>query len=416
MKKPSHIPLSIWAIGMATFLTNLSTVIIFGYSAVYLNAILGVTSGLIGFLEGVVEATAYLTKLLSGMLSDYFKKRKPWVVAGFGLSATSRPLLALSTTLSISVAFWGVFIARMLDRLGNGLQATPRDALVGDLAPDDIKGTCFGLRQSLATAGSFTGSVVGIILMRLTGNDYQIVFAIAAIPTIMAVIVLIAFVKEKNTTQESPSHKKIRQPIRLADVSRLGSVFWGLMVIIGIFMVARVGEAFLVLHARNNFGLDDSYAQIILMLYNGANCLISYPVGRFSDRIDRKYLLAFGFVALVISDMLLAFAGNLFTMMAGVIFWGVQIGVTQSMSLALISDIVPSNLRGTAIGFYYLISAFSLFIAGSIGLKIANTFGESVLYLVSGGIGFCALICLIVFTQMIKRTKLTSSSVTKKNN
>ncbi len=390
----SSVPSSIWAIGMASFLINTSSVIVFGLSAVYMKTILGVGTGWIGLLEGVVEAFAYATKVLSGVFSDYLQRRKVIMIWGFALATLARPILAVSSS------FGAVFTSRVLDRIGNGVQSTPRDALVGDLSPASIKGECFGLRQSLATAGSFFGGVVGVLAMVLTNQNFHVVFWVATIPAVLGLIILVSLVKDPHLADHKVPEK---HPIRWSDIPRLGRSYWILMIVTAFFMLARVGEAMLILHAHQNFGLSGSYTPLVLMLYNGTNALSSYPIGRLSDRISRYSLLALGFATLIVADIFLSSATDLWVMLLGVAVWGIQIGITQSMFLALIADNVPEDLRGTGFGVFYLISALALVIAGSVGGTIAQVYNESVTFMVSGFVGVFALVVLAVLIPFMKR-------------
>jgi MFS family permease len=397
VEKPA-IPTSIWALGLATFLINVSSVIVFGLSAVYMKTILGVGTGWIGFLEGVVEAGAYATKVFSGVFSDYLRRRKAIMIWGFALATLARPLLAISSS------FGAVFTARILDRVGNGIQSTPRDALIGDISPHEIKGTCYGLRQSLATAGSFFGGIVGVAAMLLTGQNFQKVFWIATIPAVFAFIILIIAVKEPEPKDTDPAtHKVARHPIHWNDLPRLGRAYWLLMIVASVFMLARVSEAMLILHAHQNFGLSESYTPLILILYNGANSIASYPIGRLSDRVDRQILLGLGIIVLIVADIFLSWAPNLPVMMVGVAIWGIQIGITQSMFLALVADTVPDDLRGTGFGIFYLVSAVSLVLATTIGGAIAQHYTEYVTFMVSSVIGSIALMVLIIVSRKIKK-------------
>lgn len=400
LNPPPTIPKSIWALGFATFLINTSSVIVFGLSAVYLKTILGVATGWIGFLEGAVEACAYGTKVFSGVFSDYLRRRKSVMIWGFALATLARPILAISSS------FGAVFTARLLDRVGNGIQSTPRDALVGDISPSEIRGTCYGLRQSLATAGSFFGGIIGVGAMLWTGQNFQHVFWIATIPAVLAFIILVIAVKEPPRAPEeidSTTNKPVRHPIHWNDLIRLGKSYWMLMIVAGIFMLSRVSEAMLILHAHQNFGLSESYTPLILILYNGTNSLASYPIGKLSDKVSRQMLLGLGFLVLIIADILLGWAPNLPVMMTGVAVWGIQIGITQSMFLALVADTVPNDLRGTGFGFFYLVSAVSLILASTIGGTIAQCYNEHVTFMVSSVIASIALVALIV---MAKRTKV----------
>ena len=387
-RRHATIPYSIWALGIATFLINASSVIVFGLSAVYMKSTLGIHTGFIGFLEGAVEACSYIIKLFSGVISDYMRRRKAVMVFGFALAILGRPLMAMSSSFSL------VFMARIFDRIGNGLQSTPRDALVADLSPVEIKGSCYGLRQALGTAGSFAGGILGIFAMLWTHQNFQKVFWIATIPAVLALIALIVFVREPDKQPMLSSTMATR--LSWKDLNRLNKPFWTLILIAFVFMLARIGEAMLILHAHQNHGLSQSYTPLILILYNGSNALASYPIGRFSDFIPRTYLLLLGFLLLIAADLVLVFAGSLIAVMGGVILWGMQIGITQSMFLALIADKVPEDLRGTAFGFFYFTTAISLLLAGTLGGMLAHHYGEWAMFLGSACIGALASILLII--------------------
>lgn len=383
------IPSSIWAIGIVTFLVNISTVMIFSFSAVYLKSILGVGTGWIAFLEGVVEGMAYAMKVLSGLLSDYLRRRKSIMGFGYGLITVTRPILALTTS------YGGVFIARLLDRFGNGIQATPRDALVGDLSPSQHKGACYGLRQTLGTTGSFVGGFLGIIAMVLTGSNYHMVFWFATIPAFLAFVILIFFVRESEKNLHPQDHQK-RHPLHLSDIPRLGRDYWFLMVVVAIFMLARLGEALIILHGHQNFGLSQDYAPMVMILLNITYSLTSYPIGKLSDRMSRYTFLAGGCIVLIIADILLASSSHLWLFFVAVAFWGVQMGISQAMFVSLIADTVPDDLRGTGFGFFYLISAFSLVIASTSAGTVTQYFGEAMSFLGSAVFASLSLFALFL--------------------
>jgi len=183
-------PRTVWVLGSMMFLINLSFVMIYSFSGIYLKTLLGVTTVWIGFLEGMAEAASYAMKLFSGMFSDYIGRRKPIMIFGYMLSVFSRPLLAIASSFGL------VFAARLMERLGNGIQATPRDAMVADVAHRKRIGASYGLKRSLGTAGSFFGAVCGILAMIWTHNNYQHVFWLATIPAFIAFFILLFFVKE----------------------------------------------------------------------------------------------------------------------------------------------------------------------------------------------------------------------------
>jgi MFS family permease len=402
-----QIPTSVWVIGLSNFLLNISSVIVFGICALYMKYSLGATLGLIAILEGTVEASANLTKLFSGVISDYLCRRKILMVLGFSLATVARPILALFPSVG------AVIVARVLDRIGNGIQSAPRDALVGDLAPEHIKGACFGLRQAFAQAGSCVGGIVSYWLLTHSNNDYTFSFWIATIPVILGLIILIIFVKEPESItlkmeKEAQKTHRAHHPIRFSDVKRLGIEFWALMILVGVFYFARLSENFLLIHANTNFGFTEAQTQLILMFYNGSNALMSYPVGMVSDRMPRMYVLALGVLLLIVSDIILATASSSMLMLLGVSLWGIQIGITQSMFLALIVDKIPHDLRGTGIGVFYLLMSLSLLLCG-FGVKaLLKHFSLHVVFMASGCIGILSIILVFFIARYFqKRHHLT---------
>jgi len=398
------IPFSVWIIGWMMFLINLSFVIMYSLSAVYLKNVVGVSTAWIGFLEGFVEAASYAAKLLSGVISDYLRRRKFIMVIGYILLVISRPVLAMASNFGL------VFTARTMERIGNGIQATPRDALVGDIAPKERRGASFGLKRSLGTAGSFVGGIVAMLAMIWTSSDYQTVFWIATIPAFIAFFILLAFVKEPKRhaypqkLDPSETVKPPRQKIRMSDLSKLGRDYWLLMVVIFLFMLARFSETLLMLHANQNYGLSEAFIPMIMVLYNATYSLSSYPMGALSDRKNRHLVLGLGIAILIASDVVLFSAPNIFVLFLGVALWGLQIGATQGVSVALIIDSVPENLRGTALGVFYLISSVASIVAGAGAGTIAEIYGEGMAFLTSSIVAIFAILFLFAFMPKHKKS------------
>ncbi|CAO5678690.1 MAG: hypothetical protein HEEMFOPI_00395 [Holosporales bacterium] len=406
-KNAKFVPLSIWMIGISGFLLNISAAIVFGLSALYLKHSLGATLGLIALLEGSVEAFANLTKLLSGVLSDYLCKRKILMVVGFAFATIARPILALFPYVS------AVIIARIFDRLGNGIHSAPRDALVGDLAPQEIKGTCFGLRQAFAQAGSCVGGGICYFLMTHSNNDYVFAFWMATVPVVLGLIILLLFVHEpeSNTLKEEiekTHNKSAHHALHFSDLKRLGFPFWILMSLVAIFYLARVSENFLLIYANSHFGYTEAQTQLILMFYNGSNSLVSYPIGMISDRMPRIHFLLISVVLLIVADVILAFSSSNLLMLLGVCIWGVQIGISQSMFVALIVDKVPQDLRGVGIGIFYLLMSISLFLCGAAAKGLLKSFDLSYVFIASGFVAILALV-LVFFMSKYFLTKNKNS-------
>ncbi len=396
-KEQKPIPKTVWILGSMMFLVNLSFVMIYSFSGIYLKTLVGVSSTWIGFLEGMAEGASFAMKLFSGMFSDYLRRRKPVMVFGYMLSVFSRPLLAMAGS------FGTVFTARLMERIGNGIQATPRDAMVADVAPANRIGASYGLKRSLGTAGSFLGAVCGILAMIWTHDNYQQVFWLASIPALIAFMVLIFFVKEPKQFDHSAVSAEIPLPtpkrrtsIRWSSFKLLGQSFWLLMIVNAIFMLSRMSETFLILHAHINFDLPSTYAPAVMMLFNAGWCAASYPVGVLADRMNRYWFLAIGIIFIVLADLIMASAGSLTTMLIGVLFWGIQYGITQNIFISLIAEKVPENLRGTGFGCYYIINAIAAFCADMGAGFISQHYGEAKAFIGSGIVALVSLMTLMV--------------------
>jgi MFS family permease len=383
----------IWAIGISSLLANIATSVIFAGTALYMKAILGASVSTIGLLEAVVESISYGVRIFSGVISDFLRKRKSVMFVGFVLLAISKPLLAFSKNVS------QVFLARTLDRIGNGIQASPREAFIGDIAPSESKGACYGLRQSLAVIGSTLGGIFGIIVMKASNNDFELMFLLASIPAFISVFVIMFVVKEKRVIR---SKEYLRRPIKFHDLKLLGFKFWLLMSIVVIFMLARFSEIFIALNACDNYGLNIAYGTLITVLFNMTYALSSYPAGKLSDKFEKTTILLFGFLILLVAHLTIYTAPNLYFLFLGTVIWGLQIGITQSIFAILVSDYVPKDLRGTGFGVFYFTTAVSTAVASLNAGFVSNVSGtEATAFLCGAIFCSCSIMMLLIFKKKL---------------
>ncbi|MBC7522328.1 MAG: MFS transporter, partial [Sandarakinorhabdus sp.] len=341
---------------------------------------------LVGLIEGVAEATASITKVFSGWLSDRLGKRKLLAVVGYGLGALIKPVFPFAVTP------FEVFGARFVDRVGKGIRGAPRDALVADITPPAIRGAAFGLRQSLDTVGAFTGPLIAVALMILLSGDIRGVFAWAIVPAIIAVVLLVVGVEEPAVSAYS---KAVRSPIQWTDVGAFGAPFWGVVALGVIFTMARFSEAFLVLRA-SDVGLRAALIPLVLVAMNIVYALVSAPAGSLSDRIDRKLVLLAGLIVLIIADLVLASSQGIFGVLIGVGLWGLHMGLTQGLLAALVVDSAPANMRGTAFGLFNLASGVALLAASSVAGVLWSSRGAEATFLAGAVFAGIAVIFLIV--------------------
>lgn len=348
-----RIPAGIWALGFVSMLMDISSEMIHALLPVYMVAVLGTSMLTVGIIEGVAEATAAIVKLFSGSLSDRLGKRKILAVIGYGLGAITKPIFPLAGSIGWLIG------ARFVDRIGKGIRGAPRDALVADMAPPEVRGASFGLRQSLDTIGAFTGPLLAILLMWLTADHFQTVFWIAVIPAFLSVAVLLIAVKEP---RPAPAQRQIRMPLHRDELLRLGPAYWRVVVIAALFTLARFSEAFLILRAQS-IGLSLAMVPLVLVIMSFAYSLSAYPVGWLSDKVNRFTLLAIGLAVLVVADIILAFTSSLVGLTVGVALWGLHMGCTQGLLATLVADTAPQELRGTAFGMFNLVTGIALLAA-----------------------------------------------------
>ncbi len=366
---------------------DISSEMIHSLLPVFLVTVLGASATTVGLIEGIGEATASISKLFSGWISDRVGRRKMLTVIGYGLGALSKPLFALAPT-----AAW-VLGARFSDRLGKGIRGAPRDALVADLVPSTLRGAAYGLRQSLDTVGAFAGPLIALALMAAFGGDFRLVFWLAVIPGLFAVAILVLGVREP---VRAKSDGESRAPIRWTELGRLRGSFWVVVAVGAILTLARFSEAFLILRAQN-LGLANALVPLVLVAMNVVYAVSAYPMGALSDRLDRRLMLAAGFAVLIIADLILAFAPNVWIVMLGVGFWGLHMGMTQGLLAALVADTAPVQLRGTGFGLFNLASGIALLLASLIAGVLWEEVGPSATFL--AGAGFTSL-GLIGFTAL----------------
>lgn len=380
-----RIPRAVWALGFVSLLMDVSSELIHSLLPVFLATSLGVSALAIGLIEGAAESTALIIKVFSGVVSDWWGKRKPLAVLGYGLGALSKPLFALADSAGLVVA------ARLIDRVGKGIRGAPRDALVADLAPPEVRGAAFGLRQALDTVGAFLGPLLAMGLMLLWANDFRAVFWVATIPAFLAVALLVFGVQEP----ERKTVGKRTNPIRRENLVRLPRAYWWVVGIGAIFTLARFSEAFLVLRA-NQGGLPIAYTPLVLIGMNLVYAVSAYPFGKLADSTSHSKLLAWGLVLLIAADACLASSNHWSWVWAGITLWGLHMAMTQGLLATMVADTAPADLRGTAYGFFNLVSGLAMLIASALAGLLWDGFGAATTFVAGGGFAGIALLALLL--------------------
>ncbi len=383
----SRIPAGIWALGFVSLLMDVSSEMIHALLPVYLLLNFGASMEIVGLIDGLAEATAGIVKLLSGLISDRIANRKALTVLGYSLAALAKPVIAFAPSIG-----W-ILIGRMTDRIGKGIRGAPRDAMITDIAPHDLRGASFGLRQSLDTVGAFLGPLIAIGVMIISNDNFTLVFSLAILPAVLAPILLIRAVIEPRPMDihsKKPSLKL--SPFCWEILTAMEPRYWHLIAIAGLYALARFGESFLIVRMQQT-GLALSTAPIVLVAMNLIYAITAYPAGVLCDKIGRQPIIMIGFFCLFAADILLAFADSLITTGIGVVLWGLHLAFTQGTFAALIADTTPPNRRATGFGLFTLIQAIALLIANYQSGLLWDFFGPGVLFIVNGGIIGLTMIC-----------------------
>ncbi|HEI8761641.1 TPA: MFS transporter [Klebsiella oxytoca] len=350
----SRIPKGVWVLGGVSLLMDVSSEMIHSLLPLFMATTLGASVIIIGIIEGVAEATALMLKVFSGVISDYVGKRKGLALLGYGLGALSKPLFAIAPTSGM------VFSARMIDRIGKGIRGAPRDALVADVTPPEIRGAAYGLRQALDTIGAFLGPLLAVALMFLWDNDFQSIFWVAAIPAVLSIALLGFGLKEPNTSVV----QKRTNPLRRENLKKLSAAYWWVVAIGSIFTLARFSEAFLVLRAQQ-MAIPLFAIPLVMVAMNLVYSLTAYPFGKLSDRMSHSKMLQWGLLVLIAADIVLALSSHWSTLLAGVALWGIHMGMTQGLLAAMVAHTAPPELRGAAFGMFNLMSGIALLLASA---------------------------------------------------
>jgi MFS family permease len=394
-----RLPRGIWVLGFVSLLMDISSEMVHSLLPMFLVGTLGASALTVGIIEGLAESTALVVKVFSGALSDYLGKRKALAVFGYALGALSKPVFAIATSTGMVVA------ARLVDRVGKGIRGAPRDALVADIAPPAMRGAAFGLRQSLDTVGAFTGPLLAVGLMLLWANDFRLVFWVAVIPGLLSVALLLFGLREPE--RKAQGHRV--NPISRENLRRLGLGYWWVVTIGALFTLARFSEAFLVLRAQQT-GVATALVPLVMVAMNLVYSGAAYPFGWLSDRMSHGRLLALGLAVLIAADLVLASGSGWQTILAGVLLWGLHMGMTQGLLATMVADTAPADLRGTAYGMFNLVSGVSLLIASGVAGWLWDVYGAPATFY--GGAVFGAVALLALALPRAKALKAHPRAVT----
>ena len=333
---------NVYSISLNSLFTDVSREMIYPLLPLFLTSVLGAGTAFVGLVEGVAESTSSVLNLVSGWLSDRIRTRKTLMLWGYGLSAVTRPLIALAT------AGWQILIVRFVEKVGKGIRVPPRDALIAESCSAEHRGKAFGIHRSLDNIGSILGPLLAFLLLAHLNNDYRSVFWIASIPAFLALGIL-SFLVTEDPRPEMPAQERRTGPdFRLARFSRPFRLFLAATLV---FELADSSNAFLLLRVKD-MGLSLEWIPIIYLFSNIFRTVGSLPGGTLSDRFGRRKLLMIGWVGYGLTYFGFGFGRSPFQawLLFGV--YGLFYGVTEAVKKALVADLVPQELRGSAYGIH----------------------------------------------------------------
>jgi MFS family permease len=381
------LPHNVWVLGFVSLFMDLSSEVYHALLPAFITLVLGLPATALGAIDGVAEATANMAKLFSGRISDRSLKRKPWIMGGYGLAALSKPLFPLATNAPL------VMLARFADRIGKGIRGSPRDAMIADESPPEIRGRAFGLRQALDTAGALLAPLLAIGLMALLASDIRAVFWIAVIPA--AISFLLAWLVVREPQQQLAPIKK--SPF-FAGFRKLNPETKRLLKVGFLFTLARFSEGFLILKGID-IGLSGAMSPLTLAIFNLAYVALAYPAGALSDRIPPRTILIGGMIVLIAGNLVLAETNNFLGLVIGTTLWGAHMALTQGIFSRMIADSAPEELRATSFGAFYFVTGIGALLASLGAGWLWDTQGSSATFISSAGIAAVALAMLSLLPE-----------------
>jgi MFS family permease len=381
---------NIFALGFVSFFTDLSSEMVFSILPTFLLSLPGGSRAVLGFIEGTAEALSYSLRSVSGIFSDKFRKRKLLVLAGYGVSNTVKPLFAIARTPL------DVLVIRVSDRVGKGVRTSPRDVLLAESISEKHRGAAFGLHRTLDQAGAIVGPVLASTAMLAFGLTMRDIFWLSIIPSAIALLLLVFFVKERVGKAGGEFHL-------LAGVKTVlkGKFPW-LLVIVGVFSLGAFDFSFVLLNAQEA-GVANSIIPIVYAVVNVVHAAIAIPAGVLSDRVGEEKGMILGYGLFLFSVMLILFLPlSGFSAFLVAVFYGAYFGIIETVQRALIPGYVDGNLKGTAYGIYYLVIGLAFFVSNVVVGSLWEYFGSSMAVTYSIITSVIAIAAMVLFLSKKK--------------
>ena len=388
-KRDSSSIKNLFALGFVSFFTDFSSEMVFSILPTFLLGLPGSSVAVLGFIEGTAEALSYALRAVSGIFSDKFRKRKIFVLAGYGLSNVVKPFFAVAR-----VPF-DVFVIRVFDRVGKAVRTSPRDALLCESVPEHRRAAAFGLHRTLDQAGAIVGPVVASFVMLVLGFTVRDVFWLSLIPGGVALVLILFFVKERSAAYAGE--------FRLLDgiKSVLGGRFSWLLVVVGVFSLGAFNFSFILLNATEA-GLAESLIPLVYAGVNVAHAAVAIPAGILADKVGKEQVMVFGYGLFLGSCLLILLPVSGVVAVLVALVYGAYLGVVGTVQRALIPDYVKPNLKGTAYGLYYLLVGTAFFVSNAVVGTLWDYFGSSVASSYSIVLSAVAILAMLIFVKTKK--------------
>jgi MFS family permease len=402
LRLEKQIPIGVWGVSIGCLLIAISTSMTFSVSPFFVTKSLGLSTLALGLIEGFSEALAQISKLVAGYAGDFFRRKKIPLMIGAVLAAVSKPIFIMANgALMIS-------LSKAIERISNGIFATPRDAYVAEAVHPSIKGQALGLMMSLKTIGCTIGSlfITGLALYGLREGmeiNYRLLLWFGFVPCLLSLVVLYKFVPELDKEDEGAlSAKKEDARLSWKDCKQLSSGYWSLVIVASVFMCARFSDGFLCLRMEQ-LGLSQAWCLSLIGIFNAVSAVCCIPIGHLSDRFDRSKILYFSFITLVLANVFLM-SNDLIMGWIGVLMWGAQRGTSQVLFAAIIADEAPRKIMGTAMGIFYLLTGIISIVAGAVAGHLSR---DSIEHAFSFGmvVSLVALVALYIRNERIGRRR-----------
>jgi MFS family permease len=377
---------NVTVLGIVSFFTDFSTEMISGMLPSFIVTELGASRAILGGIEGSAELVSYAFRLISGSLSDKLRRRKIFIIFGYGLSTISKPFF------SVSFNWIDVLLVRIIDRIGKGIRTAPRDALISDSVTETISGKAFGIHRTLDQTGAIAGPIAGFALLQFF--DVRDIFILSLIPGVIAIIILVFFVKEVIGKDTSKGMQK-----NFSNLIKQNRPFTILLLVTGIFGLGAYNFSFVLLKS-SDLGVIESSIPLVYATINIAHTAVSVPSGIMADRIGKEKVLILGYGILLVSSFLMfTLSGNFLYAFVIALVYGIYVGITETVQRAVLPKYVDSSLRGTAYGLYSLVIGVGFFIGNIVFGYLWDAYSLDAAIYFSSIFVASAMIGMIVFIK-----------------